>query len=60
MLNFMGMRGDSFAANDYICLDGHIYVWSLQNQSKLCFCSQLFVYLQIVKNENLLIWKIMK
>ncbi len=71
MLNFMGMHGDSFATNDYICLDGHIYVWSLhsenkfpsaldflyicalrtytdalrQNQSKLCFSSQLLVYL---------------
>ena len=30
----------------YICPDGHIYAWSRHNQSKLCFCSRLFVYLQ--------------
>ncbi len=60
MLNFMGMRGDSFAANDYICPDGHIYAWSRQSENKFSLCSQLFVYLQVVKNEILLIWKIMK
>ena len=44
----------------YICASRTYTDTLRQNQSKLCFCSQLLVYLQVVKNENLLIWKIMK